>query len=130
MLFEKAQEYENLPPEARDQIVHHLQEMQVVITKGLISDQLQFVGISRHYFDFNDLKQIVNHRIGRGKIGGKAAGMHLAYKILITPHPDDEVEVSQYVSLPPSYYLGADVFYDFLSNNRMYRCVCVTNVFR
>jgi hypothetical protein len=117
MLFEKAREYENLPPEARDQIAHHLQEMQVVITKGLISDQLQFVGISRHYFDFNDLKQIVNHRIGRGKIGGKAAGMHLAYKILITPHPDDEIEVSRYVSMPTSYYLGADVFYDFLSKN-------------
>ncbi|MBN1995253.1 MAG: PEP/pyruvate-binding domain-containing protein [Anaerolineae bacterium] len=117
MMFEKAREYENLPPEEQRRFAHHLQEMQVVITKGLISDQLRFVGISRQYFNFKDLEQIVNHRIGRGKIGGKAAGMYLAYKIITTPHPDDQVDLQQHVVLPQSYYIGADVFYDFLSQN-------------
>lgn len=117
ILLSKAKDYENLPPEERKTYEHHLREIQVVITKGLISDQLRFVGVSREYFTMDDLRHILDHRVGRGKIGGKAAGMHLAYKILTTPHPDDKVDVSRHVTLPQSYYIGADVFYDFLSKN-------------
>ncbi len=117
MLFEKANAYEKLEPEKRKKVAHHLKEMQVVITKGLISDQLRFVGISRKYFTMSDLKKILAHRVGRGKIGGKAAGMYLAYRILVTAHPDDVIDLRQYIYMPKSYYIGADVFYDFLSKN-------------
>jgi hypothetical protein len=117
MLFDKAEEYEGLPAEVRSQFAHHLQEIQVVITKGLVSDQLRLVGISREYLNISDLRQIFRHRIGRGKIGGKAAGMYLAYKILTTTDPDDKVDVSQYVSMPVSYYIGADAHYDFTARN-------------
>ncbi len=120
MLFDKANEYEKLPPPERAHFAHHLQEMQVVITKGLISDHLRFIGISRQYLNFKDLKHLVNHRIGRGKIGGKAAGMYLAYKILTTSQPNDPLDLRRYVNLPASYYIGADVFYDFLSKNNLY----------
>ncbi len=117
ILLAKAADYEAMPPEERKKFEHHLREIQVVITKGLISDQLRFVGISREYFTMDDLRHIIAHRVGRGKIGGKAAGMHLAYKILVTPHPEDKVDVSRHVTMPDSYYIGADVFYDFLSTN-------------
>ncbi len=117
ILLSKTKDYEKLPPEERKKYEHHLREIQVVITKGLISDQLRFVGVSREYFTMDDLRHILDHRVGRGKIGGKAAGMHLAYKILTTPHPDDKVDVSRHVTMPESYYIGADVFYDFLSTN-------------
>ncbi|RME49599.1 MAG: phosphoenolpyruvate synthase [Caldilineae bacterium] len=117
ILFDKAEAYQKLPPEERTQFAHHLQEIQVVITKGLISDQLRFVGISRKYFSVADLKRILEHRVGRGKIGGKAAGMYLAYKILTSPHNDDRLDISRHVVMPKSYYIGADVFYDFLSQN-------------
>jgi len=117
ILLTKARDYEALSPEEREKYEHHLREIQVVITKGLISDQLRFVGISREYFTMDDLRHIIAHRVGRGKIGGKAAGMHLAYKILVTPHPDDKVDVSNHVTMPDSYYVGADVFYDFMSKN-------------
>ena len=48
----------------------------------MISEQLQFVRIAKEYLDIEDLKWIRSHRIGTGKIGGKAAGLMLAWKIL------------------------------------------------
>lgn len=117
ILFAQAEAYENYAPEQRKAIEHHLQEILVVITKSLVSDQLRFVGISRKYFRFADLKQIVTNRIGRGKIGGKSAGMLLAYNILRTPDPDDRIDLGDHIVIPKSYYLGADVFYDFISSN-------------
>jgi len=117
IIFDKAKSYEQLPPQERKRYEHHLQEMLVVVTKGLISDQLPFLGVSRKYFSVLDLKQILAHRVGRGKIGGKAAGMHLAYKILTAPHPADKLDVSRHVYMPVSYYIGADVYYDFQARN-------------
>ena len=119
LLFSRAKEYEQYPPEERHKIEHHLQEILVVITKTLISDHLQFIGISRQYFNIFDLEKIVNNRIGRGKIGGKAAGMQLAYKILQTPDPEDKIDVSRHIAIPKSFYLGADIFYDYLSSNNL-----------
>src|SRR4030067_787600 len=82
MLFAQGEAYENTPPEKRQQVEHHLREIIVVLIKGMISDQLAFVRVAREYFTMKDLREIHSRRIGRGKIGGKAAGMLLAYNIL------------------------------------------------
>jgi hypothetical protein len=119
LLFNRAQEYAEYPLDERYKIRHHEKEILVVIIKTLISDHLKFVGIAREYFAILDLQKIINNRIGRGKIGGKAAGMHLAYKILKTPDPEDRIDISRHVQIPNSYYMGADVFYDFLSGNNL-----------
>ncbi len=113
LLFAKGEEYESLPPKKRDRVQHHLQEILVVLIKGMISDRLEFVGVAKKLFTICDLKDIWQRRIGRGKIGGKAAGMLLARKILQTHAP----EIAQQIVIPNSYFIGADVFYDFLSIN-------------
>ncbi|MFN2111372.1 MAG: PEP/pyruvate-binding domain-containing protein, partial [Anaerolineae bacterium] len=45
--------------------------------------------------------------------GGKAAGMLLAQKILQKADPEDAMDVGQCIEIPDSYFIGADVFYDF-----------------
>ncbi|HFD39621.1 MAG TPA: phosphoenolpyruvate synthase [Anaerolineae bacterium] len=120
MLFAQGETYEALPPEQRDKVKHHLQEIVVVLTKGLISDQLDFVGIAKHLFTIEDLKAIRQRRIGRGKIGGKAAGMMLAYKILSLPESNEEMDLKSRVVIPESYFIGADVVYDFMSQNNLH----------
>lgn len=121
MLFAQAEEYEKLPPERKAKIRHHLQEIIVVLIRGMISDQLDFVGVAREHFDIFDLEEIHRRRIGRGKIGGKAAGMMLAYKILQKDTADDPLPLSQHVVIPDSYFIGADVYYDFLAHNELFR---------
>jgi hypothetical protein len=121
MLFAQAEEYERLPPEKRQKVRHHLQQIIVVLIRGMISDQLDFVGVARENFDIFDLREIYRRRIGRGKIGGKAAGMMLAYKKLQEDDPDDPFPLSEHVVIPDSYFIGADVFYDFMAHNELFR---------
>lgn len=117
LLFAKGEEFESLPARDKAEVQHHMREIIVVLIKGMISDQLQFVGVAKDLFDIQDLKEIRRRRIGRGKIGGKAAGMLLARKILMLKDREDEVDVRPHIRIPESYFVGADVFYDFLSIN-------------
>jgi hypothetical protein len=113
MVLRQAEKYEALPERERAAVDHHLQELCVVLLKSLVSDQLSFIHIARRWFNAADFNMILERRIGTGKIGGKSAGLLLAYKILKNTAP----EIFEKISLPSSYFIGADVFYDFMAAN-------------
>ena len=115
MVLRQAEKYEALPDEERAAVDHHLQELRVVLLKSLVSDQLAFIHIARRWFTATDFNMILERRIGTGKIGGKAAGLLLAYKILQNTAP----EIFEKIHLPSSYFIGADVFYDFMAANQL-----------
>ena len=115
MVLRQAEKYEALPDEQRTAVDHHLQELRVVLLKSLVSDQLAFIHIARRWFTAADFNMILERRIGTGKIGGKAAGLLLAYKILQNTAP----EIFKQISLPSSHFIGADVFYDFMATNHL-----------
>ncbi len=113
LLLRQAKQYESLPAEQRDKVKHHLEEIIVVLIKTIISEHLGFVRVAKAWFTCDDLRFIHSRRIGTGKIGGKAAGMLLAWKILQSCAP----EVARQLALPESYFIATDVFYDFFSLN-------------
>ena len=118
MLFRQGELYEGLPADQLEKVKHHLQEIKVVLIKGMISDQLRFIAVAKHVLSIADLRRIYRRRIGGGKIGGKAAGMILAWKILQLPPDDGSPDISKFVEIPDSYFLGSEVIYDFrLMNN-------------
>jgi len=121
LLFAQGEAYENTPPEKRAQIEHHLREIIVVLIKAMISDQLGFVRVAREYFTIQDLKAIRERRIGQGKIGGKAAGLMLAYKILQKHGRERGIDVENGLKIPESYFIGSDVFYDIHTTNNLFR---------
>jgi Pyruvate phosphate dikinase, AMP/ATP-binding domain len=116
MLFEQASAIEKLPPEERKLAEPHLREIKVVLIRTLISDQLAYVNIAKDWFTISDLRDIRQHKIGGGKIGGKAAGMLLARRILQEVASDD---INEHLSIPDSYFLGADVTYKFMAMNSL-----------
>lgn len=118
MLFAQGEMYEHSPPEKRESVEHHLKEIKVVLIKAMISDHLPYLAIAREWFDIADLKTIREHRIGRGKIGGKAAGVMLADTVL---RKSADAELQPYLHVPPSWFLGADVFYQFSQLNGLLR---------
>lgn len=120
MLFAQAEAYMTYPPEQQARIEHHQREILVVIIKAMISDHLGFVRLARKYFTIYDLRDIYNRRIGRGKIGGKAAGMLLAHRILRQSAGEHGLDIDATLTLPESWYLGSDVFYDFKANNQLF----------
>ncbi len=114
MLFAQAEMIERLPSEKRRHLEARLQEIKAVLIRTMISDQLAYLTIARRWFTIADLREIYNRKIGYGKIGGKSAGMILAYRILQEVAPP---EVKNAFQIPHSYFLASDVFYTFLSEN-------------
>jgi hypothetical protein len=114
MLFEQAFAIERLPVQERAQAEARLQEIKVVLIRTLISDQLAYVKIAKDWFNIADLSRIRNSKIGHGKIGGKAAGMLLAARIL-NEVGDDEIRAA--LNIPESYFVGADMMYTFMALN-------------
>ena len=113
-LFEQGFHLEQIPPDDRGIAEARLQEIKVVLIRTLISDQLSYVNIAKDWFTISDLNEIKKRKIGKGKIGGKSAGMLLASRIL-NEMGDDELRKS--FCIPASYFIGADIMYDFMAYN-------------
>jgi len=115
MLLREAERYTAMPPDQLEKVGHHLEEITVVLIKTLVSDHLDFVRIAKSWFTAQDFRFVFDRRIGEGKIGGKTAGMLLAWSILRKAVPS----IAEQVCLPKSWFIGANVFYDFMSLNRL-----------
>jgi hypothetical protein len=116
MLFEQAMAIENLPADERIIAEPHLREIKVVLIRTLISDQLAYVNIAKDWFTIRDLREIYQHKIGSGKIGGKSAGILLARRILENVASP---ELRAHLTIPESYFMGADVTYAFMAMNNL-----------
>lgn len=114
LLFEQAEIIESMPPQERKKYEARLKEIIVVLIRAMVSDQLKYIKMARQWFTVGDLQEIRRRKIGGGKIGGKAAGMLLAMRIIKETAPP---EVRDSFRIPVSYYLGSDVFYNFLTFN-------------
>jgi hypothetical protein len=117
LLFNQGMMIEKMPPSERMHLEHRLREIKVVLIRNMISDQLRYINIARDWFSISDLAEVRRHKIGQGRIGGKAAGMLLAARIL-KDCPREEVR--ECIRTPESYYLGSDFFYTFISVNNLH----------
>ncbi|MFL7839400.1 MAG: PEP/pyruvate-binding domain-containing protein [Candidatus Promineifilaceae bacterium] len=119
LLFRQGELYENLPEEELEKVTHHLEEIKVVLIKRLISDHLPYIGVAKKIFSIADLRRIYRRRIGQGKIGGKSAGLLLAWRILQKPDPQTGEDFSDAIEIPDSYFLGTEVLYEFRLKNSL-----------
>jgi hypothetical protein len=116
LVFEQAMRIESMPAEERARYEARLQESKVVLIRQLISDQLRYINIAKEWFTIADLADIRRRKLGAGKIGGKAAGMLLAHRIL-----QDSSDIARRTCLrvPESYFVGSDVMYTFMAINNL-----------
>lgn len=112
VLFRQGEIYERLPANEFERGQHHLEEIKVVLIKRLISDQLPYIAVAKRIFSIRDLRYIYDRRIGSGKIGGKAAGLMLAWRIL-KQDPDESNQIHAFIGIPQSYFIGTEVIYEF-----------------
>ena len=90
--------------------------LKVVLIRQLISDQLRYINIAKEWYTVQDLAEVRRRKTGSGRIGGKAAGMLLANRI-IQRIGDDEMR--EHIRVPENYFLGSDVFYNFMEVNNL-----------
>ncbi len=118
IVLEQAQTIENLPEERRSVYSARLHESKVVLIRSLISDSLRYINIAKEWFTVNDLAEIRRRKIGAGRIGGKAAGMLLALRILKEAARPD---LGCCLNAPESYYIGCNEIYTFMTVNDLIR---------
>ncbi len=117
VVFEQAMMIENMPPAERASMEARLMESKVVLIRTLISDQLRYINVAKDWFTISSLADIRRRKLGTGRIGGKAAGMLLALRILEVVA---DKELKECLNSPDSYFIGSDVFYTFMSINNLF----------
>jgi len=89
------------------------------LTRMMIGGHPAFGKLADEYFTVDDLIAIRGRLIGSGRIGGKAAGMLLARRMLLVEN--GETDFSQVLEAHDSFYIGSDVFFTFLVNNNLFQ---------
>ncbi|MBN2123814.1 MAG: PEP/pyruvate-binding domain-containing protein [Deltaproteobacteria bacterium] len=99
--------------------------VRVALINHFISSHLSFIGIGKKHITMRDVDEMLDHsywnRRRPGKIGGKAAGMLLAYKIILPRLKPQDPELKKYVVIPESYYFNSGIFSDFIDYNGLYQ---------
>jgi pyruvate, water dikinase len=114
-VYSKLLQYQGLAaelPEAKREI----NALQQELTRMMIGNHPDFNKLADRYLTVDDLVQIRNRMIGSGRIGGKAAGMLVARKVLLA-----DGDFSPILEEHDSFFIGSDVFFTFLVNNNLFR---------
>jgi hypothetical protein len=98
--------------------------VRVALIDHLVSNQLPFIGIAKNHITIRDIDEMLDHFFFNprrtGKIGGKAAGMFLAYRIVLPRLGERDPDLEKYVAFPESYYFSSGILTDFIDHNRFY----------
>jgi hypothetical protein len=108
-LFLQAEDLLSTPGggEARGQMIDQLCRL-------MIGREDRILSLARAYFSLEDLLQIKGRMIGTGFIGGKAVGMLLARRILLSDHG---FEWEKHLEHHDSFFVGSDVYYSYIVHN-------------
>ncbi len=98
--------------------------IRVALISRFISNQLPFISLAKNHITIRDMDLILQRSLWSrrrpGRLGGKAAGMILAYKILLPLLEKHDPALEEYVRVPDSWYLNSGVFSEFLDRNNLY----------
>jgi len=94
--------------------------VRVALIRHFISDQLEVIGVAKRCLTIRDFGELVDRVIGTdagiGRIGGKAAGLLLAHRILKQARGQDPQAPAIPIRCPESFFLRSDVIEEFLDH--------------
>ncbi len=93
----------------------------VSLVRRFLSDQLEYINVAKNYVEIGDFHQLIHRMIypssGQGKVGGKGAGIFLAYQIIQKFLSENELLSD--VRTPKTWYLSSDGMHDFVYCNHL-----------
>jgi predicted nucleotidyltransferase len=92
----------------------------VSLVRRFLSDQTEYINIAKDFVEIEDFHQLIQRLIypphGHGKVGGKGAGLFLAYQIIRRSAQD---ELLGGIKTPKTWYLTSDGMHDFIYCNHL-----------
>ncbi len=96
-----------------------VQSLKKEFSRMMLGSHPSFDRLVDQFMTVDDLFHIRNRLIGSGRIGGKAAGMLVARRILSRSR--GQVDFPDLLENHDSFYIGSDVFFTFLIDNNLFR---------
>jgi len=91
------------------------------LIRRFLTDQLEYVIIAKNFIRVSEFHELLQHVIfipgSHGKLGGKTAGVLLAYRILQTKMPDNPLLAN--IKLPKTWYITSDAMIQFMYFNNL-----------
>jgi pyruvate,water dikinase len=120
-LREALNRYEMLPKRSQKMEPRDRESITVDLTRRIFTDDLNYINTIRNHVSISDFMDVIGHTIGpangNGKVGGKAAGLFRAEKILDT-HRKSHI-VLRNLKVPKSWYITSDSVLEFISYNAL-----------
>lgn len=95
--------------------------LRVSLIRQFFFDQLSFINIAKNFIHIEDFYDLVQHIIfptgSHGKLGGKSAGMFLAYNIL--KKSEHSRELFKNIKIPKTWYISSDGLPVFVKYNNL-----------
>jgi pyruvate,water dikinase len=93
--------------------------LHAALVRRFLTDQLEFVNIAKDYLRLSDFHELCQHIVypprSHGRLGGKAAGLFLASRI-VARSPEYR-DVLGEIRLPRGWYIPSDGILDFIHHN-------------
>ena len=97
--------------------------VRVALINHFISNQLPYVGIAKHHITIRDVYYILQRTVWNpdrpGRIGGKAAGMVLAHRILLPLLRKGNPKFEGRIDVADSYFIRSEIFDEFIQGNNL-----------
>lgn len=111
--------YNHVIPKSEEKESSITKGIRVSLIRRFLSDQLEFINIAKNYGSIEDFNTLLNNMVypndSYGKIGGKAAGLFLATRIL--EDSDEFKKFFEKLKTPKTWYLTSDAFMSFIYYN-------------
>lgn len=104
---------------ALDESLPEIAALKQELIQMMIGQHPEFSALAGRHLSVDDLLAVRGRMIGSGRIGGKAAGMLVARRVLAQSRAG--VDFTQVLESHDSFFIGSDVFFTFLVNNDLFR---------
>jgi len=120
-LREALNRYEMLPKRSQKMEARDRESIIVDLTRRIFTDDLKYINTIRKHVSISDFMDVIGHTIGpangNGKVGGKAAGLFRAEKILNTHRKSHTV--LRNLKVPKTWFITSDSVLEFISHNAL-----------
>jgi pyruvate,water dikinase len=111
--------YHHLADEEGETISPNKRGIEVSLIRRILSDQPQYINVARNFIGVRDfyhlLGRVVYTSTSQGRLGGKSAGLYLAWQILKKKSARNELLAD--VRVPRTWYVASDSLIHFMHYN-------------
>jgi hypothetical protein len=113
--------YYHLAPEKFELPPSTIKGLRVSLLRRFFTDHLDYIRIAKEYVKLTDFYRLIDKMIfptgSHGKLGGKSAGLFLAYHILQSESENNELLKN--IKIPKTWYLTSDGVLYFMHHNNL-----------